>query len=511
MELKNQRLTIGATSFKKEVLVLIVTGMLFRWIAAGVTELGNDEAYYWLYSQYMQWNYFDHPPMVAVWIRLFTFNLLFHHEAFIRLGSVAGCALATWFMYKTAATIHSEKAGWYTACLFNSSFYVSVTAGIYMLPDSPQIVFWTWSLWMIARLMDDEKSWRNWLLLGIATGFCMLSKVHGMFIWSGLILFMLLQKRKWLNYPQFYCSVLITIIIASPILIWNIQHDFINYRFHSNRVSLFSTDWNMKYFLMQLIGQITFNNPVNVLLIVWASFRSVNKKPTAVIAFQLIAWPLVLLLILMSLTRETFPHWSGPAYVTLTPLAGIALANKIRISWFPKVIRLGIIVMVLVVTSGIMLINHYPGTWGSRAAEHLGKGDNTLDMFGWKEAGNKFAAWYRQGIKAGSIKAGTPMVCLFWSGAHVEFYFGRPAGMYMIGLGPVNLIHQYFWTNQQRSNHVMLNDAFCIIPSDQAWPALQNFYAYYQNIYLVKSFEIVRNNKPVHDFLVYRLHGFKGY
>ncbi len=40
------------------------------------TELIDDEAYYWLWSKDLSWGYFDHPPMVALWIKIsgFFFN-----------------------------------------------------------------------------------------------------------------------------------------------------------------------------------------------------------------------------------------------------------------------------------------------------------------------------------------------------------------------------------------------------------------------------------------------------
>ena len=66
----------------KAAFLFILFFSFIRLFAAGSLELGNDEAYYWLYGQHLQWNYFDHPPMVAVFIRLFTFNLFFQDYPF---------------------------------------------------------------------------------------------------------------------------------------------------------------------------------------------------------------------------------------------------------------------------------------------------------------------------------------------------------------------------------------------------------------------------------------------
>ena len=107
-------------SYRKKIFALIVFFSIIKLFLAFILELGNDESYYWLYSQYLQWNYFDHPPMVAIWIRFFTANLaLDHYEGFVRLGSVTGSALASWFMFRTGTLLHSERAGFFAAVLYN--------------------------------------------------------------------------------------------------------------------------------------------------------------------------------------------------------------------------------------------------------------------------------------------------------------------------------------------------------------------------------------------------------
>ncbi|MEO6538354.1 MAG: glycosyltransferase family 39 protein, partial [Ferruginibacter sp.] len=232
--------------YKKYVFILIIFFSILRIIVGGLVELGNDESYYWLYSQQLQWNYFDHPPMVALWARFFSLNLLLQgYPVFLRLGSIVGCALSTWFIFKCVSVIKNERAGWFAACLYNASFYGGITAGLFLMPDAPQMIFWTFSLWMIARLLADDRSWQNWIMLGLASGLCIMSKVHGIFLWGGLGLFTLVKKRAWLGNYRLYMALLFAIIVASPILIWNLQNNFITYRFHSERMIIngHETNW----------------------------------------------------------------------------------------------------------------------------------------------------------------------------------------------------------------------------------------------------------------------------
>ena len=53
---------------------IIIAGTLIRCIIAANVELGNDEVYYWTYALHLQSSYFDHPPLVALFIRIFTID-----------------------------------------------------------------------------------------------------------------------------------------------------------------------------------------------------------------------------------------------------------------------------------------------------------------------------------------------------------------------------------------------------------------------------------------------------
>ena len=72
--------------FKNKIVTLITVATLIRFIIALSIDLGNDEVYYITYAKQLQWNYFDHPPLVALLIRLSTFNLTITSDFFIRLG-----------------------------------------------------------------------------------------------------------------------------------------------------------------------------------------------------------------------------------------------------------------------------------------------------------------------------------------------------------------------------------------------------------------------------------------
>ncbi len=126
-------------TFQKKILWLIIISSVIKLVAAALLELGNDEVYYWTYAIQPDWSHFDHPPMVGLLIRLTTLNLFWVNEVSLRLGSILCCALSTWFIFNTGKLISSERNGWYAALIYNCSVYAGFIAGLFILPDSPQM------------------------------------------------------------------------------------------------------------------------------------------------------------------------------------------------------------------------------------------------------------------------------------------------------------------------------------------------------------------------------------
>ncbi len=499
--------------YTKRLALLIVISCMIRIILASFTELGNDEVYYWTYSQHLQWNYFDHPPMVALWIRIFTANLLLEkYELFVRLGSIVSCAISTLIIFIIGKKLHSEKAGWLMACLYNTSLYASILAGVFILPDSPQMLFWCFCLLLLTNLSINCKSWRTWLLFGLCAGLCILSKVHGVFIWIGLFSFIIFKKRQWLKLPQLYCAFLISAGIASPILFWNIANHFATYQFHSERVTINKFYINYKSFCTEFFGEILYNNPINIVAIVAALFWFKRKKINnqALTLFSFIALPFIILLLSIALFRDTLPHWSGPAYVTLIPVAGIYFAQN-NITKLPSSIKVAFAFILFVAIGGILVINYYPGTVGDKTEGKTGDGDFTLDMNGWKEAGQQFQKIYYSDVKNKIMPHNANMICYKWfPAAHEQYYFCYPISMNVIGLGKPFDLHEYLWYNSFLKNNTSLNISYCIIPSNESYDPKQVYKSDYSNIHLECEINTFRNNKLARVFYVYQLSGWKG-
>src|ERR1700753_1805391 len=92
----------GSTLNKSSGSDKIIWYFLLFWtilnaIQACTLELQADEAYYWLYSRYLDWGYFDHPPMVALFIRIG--DSIMHTELGLRLLTVLTSSASIYILW----------------------------------------------------------------------------------------------------------------------------------------------------------------------------------------------------------------------------------------------------------------------------------------------------------------------------------------------------------------------------------------------------------------------------
>src|SRR3954471_20304499 len=88
------------------LVILALVGL--RLIAAAFTPITFDEAYYWTWSKHLAGGYYDHPPMVAVVIRLGTL-IAGDSEFGVRLASILLALPMSWAIYQAAAMLFGSR------------------------------------------------------------------------------------------------------------------------------------------------------------------------------------------------------------------------------------------------------------------------------------------------------------------------------------------------------------------------------------------------------------------
>ena len=563
---------IKEQNINKWLIGLLAISAVVRAVLAAWMEFGNDEVYYWTYALYPDWSHFDHPPMVGWVIQLFSLNLLFDSEFFIRLASVVFMTADTYIIYRIGKDLKDATTGFYAALLYTASIYAFVITGIFIMPDTPLMLFWLLAFWMairyysglprfarkdakrlqtesaenndalcvIARRNDEAIQDNRYLVLfGLFSGLAMLSKYSGVFLWVGMGLYILIFNRKQLKNPYLYLSMLISAICCIPILYWNLKYNFISFSFHGERVG--GSTINFSTFGTELAGEFFYNNPVNFVLAIIAviavlkgknnkaashrfasDFEGMSYRPrnegeylclqnprndmegkTAQRLILCIALPMIALFWFFSLTRPTLPHWNAPAYVLLILLSACYLREKHEQLSKSIIAALSVLVITLVVgvaeikTGFIPLDKH-------TEPEMLGRDDFTLDMYGWRQLGEKFADFRAEKIAEGVMNEEDGIVANQWFPlANLDYYVARPLGMRVMGLGWPEFLHKYLWINDKRGGfHLGENYWFL---SDSRYPKdpKTTYQWFFKEIEQVGVIEIERCGKPAKNFYVY--------
>jgi len=342
-------------------------------------------------------------------------------------------------------------------------------------------------------------------------------KVHGVFLWIGIGLYVLLYQRKLLTQPGLYLAVIITAAIISPIYFWNVANNFITWRFHSERVEVHSFSLDTDGFIQTISGQLFYNNPFNVVFILIGVFTYRKwlflPKP-AYRLLSLCGWPIIIFTTVISLFRSVLPHWSGPGFVSLTFVAAAFIDERLcsKAKTAINVYVKGAIILILfILISGAVFINFFPGTTGSKDIASYGDGDFTLDMYGWKSFGKQFNQWKAQEISSGQVKPSIKLVCDKWfPAAHLDYYVARPGNEYVAGVGKLTDLHQYAWLNTLRGGLKKNEDALCVIPGNNAENPALSYGKYFNEVVFLKQFTVLRSGKAARTFDVFMLKGFLG-
>lgn len=237
---------------------------LFSWLVlgllqAGFTELMDDEAYYWVYSQHLDWGYFDHPPMVALLIKLG--YGLFHNELGVRGLMVILNVLSLWLTCKLIPRKHNKLF-----YLIMGTMGAMQIGGMLAVPDVPLIFFATLYFYFYKAFLENQ-SWKNTLLLSLGMALMFYSKYHGIL----LVFFTVISNINLLRVFKFYVACILTAVLFFPHLYWQYAHDFPSLQYHL--VERNASAYDITFTLDYVFGQILLFGPLVGWLLLYFAFR----------------------------------------------------------------------------------------------------------------------------------------------------------------------------------------------------------------------------------------------
>lgn len=222
---------------------LLGSWFILNLLQATFTTLMDDEAYYWLYGQYLDWGFYHQPPMIGLFTKIG--DALVGGELGVRLVSVIANTLAVHLLFLTT---NRKDVLLFWAIIAGS--LISHVAGWIAAPDSPLIIFSALFLYTLKKYQEKD-SWLLSVALGAIAALMLYGKYHGILVLG----FGLLANVKLLRRPSFYVIPVVATLVFLPHALWQINHDFPGFGYHlSGRFDeYFNPEHIFGFFLDQLI------------------------------------------------------------------------------------------------------------------------------------------------------------------------------------------------------------------------------------------------------------------
>lgn len=305
-------------------------------IAYTPLNLAPDEAHYWEWSRHLDWAYYSKGPLVALLVRFGT--ALFGTSAFaVRFGSWLCSLLFSISFFFFAVELCGAQLALFAFVLLRSMLFF-FSLGLVTTTDPAAALFWVLTLWAAYRALFSAEP-RAWILVGIFSGLGMLAKYTLLILPASIFLFMLLdaEARKNFRRKELWLGVLILLLSLLPILAWNSEHDWVNFRHNAGHIYKAEKFFLQPKYLLELIGgQLGLMGPISAVLSVlalvfgWKRFR-LNDRVAGFLLFS--ALPLLALCVFVALTKRVYANWPMPVFIS----AVLLLAYQVRTEKFSAV------------------------------------------------------------------------------------------------------------------------------------------------------------------------------
>jgi dolichol-phosphate mannosyltransferase len=297
---------------------------LLRLIYLGMPELLQEEAYYWNYGQHLALSYLDHPPLLA-WLVRGSTELLGASEWGVRLIPFLAWIVTAVFVSKTTKAIFGRSTVFMTLILvsFLPAFFCT---GFLSTPDALLLASWSAVIFFAYRALI-LKSGKAWYGLGMSLGLGMLSKYTIALLVPGLLGFLLMDRssREWFCRPEPYLAAGLALILFSPVLIWNINHNWASFIFQGPRRFAGNLSFSLDTLLGNILLLLTPTGLLGAGAVIWN--RTELKKliqsgmfpdRTFLLTMLLTGAPLAVFFF-FSLFREVKLNWTAPIWLAVLP------------------------------------------------------------------------------------------------------------------------------------------------------------------------------------------------
>lgn len=310
-----------------------------RLVIVGTMGIMPQDAYYYFYSEHLALSYFDHPPGVAVHLWLFT-QILGDQVWSLKLADfllTCGTLVVFYFLARRfLSSLWSRRA----LLVYGTTLMVT-DVSVVTTPDVPLLLLWAAALLLAHMAITSDRVWL-WAVAGLLAGLAFDAKYTALYLPVALVGFLMLRSdtRRLLFSWRPLLYILMFIVAALPVVIWNAQNDLASFQFQSgDRVSsMLELNLRPTYFLGTVGHQLAMVLPVLFIAIVVLSWKylrkglrqqSLHRDTLFLLCFGA---PLILGFFAISWIYWVKINWMLPAYLSLTILA-VRFLSTSQLKW----------------------------------------------------------------------------------------------------------------------------------------------------------------------------------
>jgi len=290
-----------------------ILGFLLIWailnlLSAAFTGLAHDEAYYWMYSKNLDWGFYDHPPAVALMIKVGYF--LFENVFGLRLVNVLTGCLSLFLLWKICSK-YGEDFLLFVSLV--SGVIIFHGYGFIVVPDGPLLASSIFYFWALDKYLNSDKI-KYILILALSIALMLYSKYHGFLI----LLFTIIAAPKLLVKRSFWLVTLFSILLYLPHIIWQVKNSYPPLQYHllgrGNRA--YDISFTLNYFL----GILLISGPL-IGFILWYAFFKVRThlKWERILKYNVLG--VVIFFFFSSFHGKIEPNWNIPVVIPLLILS----------------------------------------------------------------------------------------------------------------------------------------------------------------------------------------------
>ncbi|MDB5118141.1 MAG: hypothetical protein JWQ79_3633 [Mucilaginibacter sp.] len=330
----------------KPIWYFLLCWTILNAVQAYTLELHADEAYYWIYSRFLDWGYFDHPPMVALFIR--AGDSLMHNELGLRLLTVLTSTASIYLLWLILKRYAVDALSFMLVISGTLIFHIY---GFTTTPDAPLFFFAVLFYFFYQKYIDNDK-WGLALVLGVIVACMLYSKYHAVL----LIAFTVICNIKLLKRPSFWLIVILAGVLYIPHILWQVNHGYPSVNYHLYERSAASYDLSNSY--LYLPGQLLMAGPIVGWFFFYSAF-TIRVKDAFIRCLLVNSVGTFLFFFLATFKGEAQPHWTLIAFAPMVMLVLIRFKQgDNRPAWFYRVAVINVSVIVLI---RLCLLFHVPG------------------------------------------------------------------------------------------------------------------------------------------------------